>query len=155
DCTHPEGSIPVSPDECEALCHEARQALDDLLQQARFLLDYPLGFPQRFDPGGRASRDRGYYLHSCMGAAVQKTAEAYHIQTDEDLEADVPFVVAGDGTRLLYLWPLLAQRVSPLSERHTLYIFEDLPDPAWPFLTAVRSSAIDVREDWRQRLHTQ
>jgi hypothetical protein len=151
---HAEGSLPFTPDECSQAIHEARPLLDELLGQARLVLDYPLGFLTR---GVRVDRGRGnsYYLHSCMGAAVQRTAEAYHIQTDAVLREATPFVVTARGTRLLYLWPLLGQRVSAVHERHTLYVFEDLPDRSWPFLSAVRAAAIDVRDEWRQKLHTQ
>ena len=80
-------------------------------------------------------------LHSCVGAAVQNTHEAYHIQTETPLKENVPFVAAAG--RLLYLWPLLLHRVSPLSDRHTLYTFEELPDRNRPFLTATRCAAIN------------
>jgi serine/threonine-protein kinase len=152
---HAAGGIAATPDECAALCREARPALEELLEQIRFICDYPLGFVQKgLDLGRQAGQRPGYYLHSCMGAAVQNTGEAYHIQTEAPLKEAVPFVV-GAGGRLLYLWPLLLHRVSPVSERHTLYAFEDLPDRNWPFLSQTRSAAIDVRDEWRQPLHPQ
>jgi serine/threonine protein kinase len=153
EATHA-GGIPVTADECQALCRAARPLLEEFLGAVRFVCAYPLGFVQRGLALGRQAQDRhGYYLHSCMGAGVENTAGAYHVETPSPLVEQVPFVVAGDGSRLLYLWPFLAQRVSPVSERHTLYAFEDLPDRNRPFLTYLRAAALDVREEWRQLLH--
>jgi serine/threonine-protein kinase len=53
---------------------------------------------------------------------------------------------------LLYLWPFLRQRVSALSGRHTLYVFEGSGDKRRRFLTEVRGAAIDIREDWVETL---
>jgi serine/threonine-protein kinase len=153
---HPGGGIAATPDESEAAAREVRPLLDELLREVQFVRDYPLGFVQKgLDLGRPGGQGQGYYLHSCMGAVVENTNQAYYLKTDAALREMVPFVVAGGGARLLYLWPLLLHRVSPLSERHTLYAFEALPDRNWPYLTCTTSSAIDVREEWRQALHAQ
>jgi serine/threonine protein kinase len=152
--THREGSVPITADECQELCRSARPVLEDLLAGVRFVCAYPLGFVQAgLVLEQQAEGKHGYYLHSCMGADVESTAEAYHIETPAPLKEGTPFVAAGDGGRLLYLWPFLAQQVSPLSGRHTLYAFEDVPDRGRACLTQIRSAALDTREEWRQVLH--
>jgi serine/threonine protein kinase len=152
--THREGSVPITSDECRDLARDARPVLEELLEAVRFVCAYPLGFAQAgLVLEQQAEGRHGYYLHSCMGADVESTAEAYHVETPAALREGTPFVAAGDGTRLLYLWPFLGQQVSPLSGRHTLYAFEDIPDRGRAFLTQVRGAALDTREEWRQALH--
>jgi serine/threonine protein kinase len=87
-----------------------------------------------------------------MGAHLRGTAGAPVIETPLELKEGTPFVVSPDRSRLLSLWPLLAQRVSPLTGRPTLYVFEDIPDRKRSFLTGVHGAALDVREDWVQVL---
>jgi hypothetical protein len=150
---HSGASVAITPDECESLCREVRPALEESLEHIRFVCEYPLGFVQKgLDLDRQSGKKQGYYLHSCMGSMVQNTTEAYHIQSEVPLQENVPFVLAAGGTRLLYLWPLLLHRVSPLSERHTLYIFEDLLDRNYLFLTHTRHAALDSRDEWRQSL---
>ncbi len=156
DLAHPDGGIAATGEECDTLCQGTRAVLEELLEQVRFIRHYPLGFVRKgIALEQRAGAAHPYYLHSCMGAAVQNTAAAYHFQSPTPLREDVPFVAAPDGRRLLYLWPLLLQRLSPMSERHTLYVFEDIPDRKWPFLTLGRWVGIDAREEWRPSLNTQ
>jgi CHASE2 domain-containing sensor protein len=154
-CAHPGGGIACTPEECRDLLREARPTLEAALQEIRFVCRYPLGFVR---PGiGSPSREgeRRILLHSCMGSRVRDTAEAYAVETTLALAEDLPFVVTGDGSKLLSLWPLLLQRVSPLTGRHTLYLFEGIPSPNRPYLTEVRAAAVDVRETWSQRLREQ
>jgi serine/threonine-protein kinase len=152
--THREGSVPITADECQELCRDARPVLEEFLEAVRFVCAYPLGFLQAgLVLEQQAEGRHGYYLHSCMGADVESTAEAYHVETTAALKEGTPFVAAGDGARLLYLWPFLCQQVSPLTARHTLYAFEDVPDRGRGYLTQTRSAALDTREEWRQVLH--
>jgi serine/threonine-protein kinase len=147
---HTSGSIALSTEECEQMLREARPIFEEFLAQVRFLLSYPLGFVtagvSRENP---ADSRRGYCLHGCMGATIDNTTEAYHLETEAHFEEDIPFVAGPDGKRVLYLWPLLLQRVSPIDSRHTLYLFEDMPDRKLPFLGCVRYSALTLREEWR------
>jgi hypothetical protein len=150
-CVHREGGIALSPEECREVLREARPRLEETLREVGFVCRYPLGFA-RAGLGPQAGASHRYALHSCMGARVQETAEAGVVEAAVRVEEDFPFVVAPDGARLLYLWPLLVQRVSPLTGRPTLYLFEGVPDKRRPFLTEVRGAAIDVREEWFQVL---
>src|SRR5207248_887844 len=118
-----------------------------------FLCSYPLAFVQRGKAAAQQKLGQSrYYLHSCMGARVAATAEAYAVEADVRLEENIPFVVAPDGSRLLYLWPLVAQRVAEPGGRHTLYLFEEIDDTRDNFLGRVRYTAIDVRDQWRHAL---
>jgi ABC-type lipopolysaccharide export system ATPase subunit len=149
---HPAGGIPLTADQGRDMLREARPLLERALQQVEFVCNYPLGFaePGRVPP--RAGGHR-YLLHACMGAGVANTAEAYALETSLPLPTEFPFVVAPDGRALLCLWPWLTQRVSTLSGRHALYLFEEIPDRRKPFLSEVRWVVLDGRDDWRQELH--
>ena len=69
------------------------------------------------------------------------------------LQEELPFVVTPDGRKLLYLWPLLLQRRSECAGRRTLWVFEGIPDDRRPFLTTIRTAAIEVPEGWSPNLH--
>jgi WD40 repeat protein len=151
-CIHEDGSISIGPEECRDLIPVMRPLLDEVLESIRFVCHYPLGFARcglgrATDPG-----QHRYYFHSCMGTRITDTRELSAADTPVRIAEDLPFVVAPDGARLLYLWPLLLERVARVTGRRTLYVFEEIPDDDWPFLTKIRSSAIDVRESWRQQL---
>jgi ABC-type branched-subunit amino acid transport system ATPase component len=149
---HPTGGIPLTPDQIQDMLREARPLLERALQQIQFVGNYPLGFTQPGRVPPRAGGHR-YHLHACMGAGVANTGEAYALETPLPLPTQIPFVVAPDGRALLCLWPWLVQRVSTLSGRHALYLFEDIPDRRKPFLGEMRWVALDGREDWREVLH--
>jgi serine/threonine protein kinase len=150
-CAHREGGIALASEECRELLHEARPRLEEALGEVRFVCRYPLGFARR-GLGPRTAASNRYALHSCMGAHVRDTTEAEVIETPISIPEEIAFVVAPDGGRLLFLWPLLAQRVSPLTGRPTLYLLESIADRRRPFLAEIRSAAIDAREDWVQLL---
>jgi Protein kinase domain/Inner membrane component of T3SS, cytoplasmic domain/GAF domain len=152
---HEGGSLVPSPEECQEALREARPLLEEVLQQVRFVCDYPLGFAQRSRGSASAPGRHRYYLHACMGARVANTVEASAIESPVLLREQLPFVAARDGSRLLYLWPLLLERVAAHTERHTLYVFEDIPDKHGAFLTRVRVAAIDVRDGWTPALREQ
>jgi CheY-like chemotaxis protein len=153
DWIHGEGMITLGPDECHSLIGEARARLEEVLQHSAFLCNYPLGFAQPGQAKQIAPGKHRYYLHPCMGAGVANTAAAYVVEVPTPIRAHTPFVIAPDGSRLLYLWPLLAQRAAPISGRHTLYVFERIPDKRRN-LTEIRSAAIDIQGDiWQQVLH--
>jgi pSer/pThr/pTyr-binding forkhead associated (FHA) protein len=80
------------------------------------------------------------------------TAEADVVETPARIEKEIPFVATAEGTRLLFLWPFLAQRVSPLTGRRTLYVIEGTPDKRRPFRAEVHLAAIDAREQRTQHL---
>jgi hypothetical protein len=150
-CIH-RGGLALDDGECVKLLPALRPKLDEALRLARFTCAYPLGFArgslgQPAEPG----RHR-YYFHSCVGARVADTDNAHVAELPRPLAEDVPFVVTPDGARLMYLWPLLLQRVSGLTGRHTLYTFEGLPEDKWPFLTRVHAAAIDVDDVWPAEL---
>jgi hypothetical protein len=149
---HEEGGLVATPEECQETLREARPLLEEVLQQVRFVCDYPLGFAQRSRGGAGTPARHRYYLHACMGARVANTVEAGVVECPVPLREHLPFVVARDGSRLLYLWPLLLERVAAHAERHTLYVFEDIPDKQGAFLARVRLAAIDVRDGWTQAL---
>jgi hypothetical protein len=152
---HEGGSLVATPEECQGALRVARPLLEEVLQQLQFVCDYPLGFAQQSRGSARAPGRHRYYLHACMGARVANTVEAGAVESPIPLREHLPFVAARDGSRLLYLWPLLLQRVAAHSERHTLYVFEDIPDRHGAFLTRVRVAAIDVRDSWTQVLREQ
>jgi hypothetical protein len=152
---HDVGSLVRTPEECQEALREARPLLEEVLQQIQFVCDYALGFVQQSRGGAGAPARHRYYLHSCMGSRVANTVEASAIESPVPLREHLPFVVARDGSRLLYLWPLLLERVAAHTERHTLYVFEDIPDNHGAFLTRVRAAAIDVRDAWTQALQEQ
>jgi hypothetical protein len=152
---HEAGGLVATPEECQQTLREARPLLDEVLQQVRFVCDYPLGFAQRSRGGAGTPTRHRYYLHSCMGARVANTVEACAVESPVPLQEHFPFVVARDGSRLLYFWPLLLERVATHTERHTLYVFEGLPDRRGSFLTRVRLAAIEVRDGWTQVLREQ
>jgi CHASE2 domain-containing sensor protein len=146
DCCHPGGSIALTAEECPDAVRAARPLLEQALQEARFLCRYPLGFAE---PGVGAATEPGqrrYALHSCMGAQVADPAPPHALEAPLRIEEGLPFVAVPDGSRLVYLWPLLFQAVSPLTGRHTLYVFEQIEDGRRPFLGAVRVASIEVRE---------
>jgi serine/threonine protein kinase len=151
-CSHEDGSIAITSEECREVTRSSRPMLDEILQQVQFVRNYPLGFVRR-SVGSSGSPDRHrYYAHSCMGSRVSNTEEAFVVEVPIQLHEELPFVVTPDESRLLYLWPLLRQRVSSQSQRHSLYVFEEIPNGR-SFLTEIRSAAIDIREPWRESLH--
>jgi hypothetical protein len=152
DCIHAEGGLTLTPDECQNVLRTARPRLEEALQEVHFISRYPLGFVRR-SPGAPATPDRHrYYLHPCMGAHVANTVEAHAIETPVPLQEDLPFVVTPDDGRLLYLWPLLSQRVAAHTGRHTLYVFESIADRHGAYLGEIRCAATDSRDEWRQAL---
>jgi serine/threonine protein kinase len=153
DCAHPDGTIRVSAEECKGVLREYRPRLEEALREARFVCRYPLGFVSPFTSMPAGSGQRYYHLHACMGAWVRETSRAMDVKTDLELRPDLPFVVTPDGGRLLYLWPLLLQRRSAYTGRRTLWAFEEIPEDKGRFLTRVRWSAIDGREDHSDKLH--
>jgi hypothetical protein len=144
---HEGGSLVPTPEECQETLRVARPLMEEVLQQIQFVCDYPLGFAQRSRGASALARHR-YYLHACMGARVANTVEASAVEFPIPVREHLPFVAARDGSRLLYLWPLLLERVAAHTERHTLYVFEDIPDKHGAFLTRVRVAAIDARDGW-------
>jgi hypothetical protein len=151
-CIHHEASISIRPDECEDLFPSLRPLLEELLQHASLVCAYPLGFVRKGlgEPGLPGTYR--YYFHSCMGARLHETEHASCEDIPVRLVEHVPFIVAPHGTRILYLWPLLLEKETPVTGRRTLYVFEDILDDHWPYLTKIRSTAIDVKESWRQEL---
>jgi hypothetical protein len=149
---HEGGSLVPTPEECQETLRVARPLMEEVLQQIQFVCDFPLGFVQRSRGASAPARHR-YYLHACMGARVANTVEASAVEFPVPLREHLPFVAARDGSRLQYLWPLLLERVAAHTERHTLYVFEDIPDKHGAFLTRVRVAAIDVRDGWTPVLH--
>ncbi len=130
---------------------------EEFLSQLRFLSAYPLGF---VSPGSTP----GDQLHRCMGATTadeppglsrRSSSAASPLEPSTFIEEGVPFVASPDGERILYLWPLLQQRTSPLTSRPTLYLLDDLPDSTFPYLGCVRYSALTVAEEWRPVLRDQ
>jgi serine/threonine protein kinase len=152
DCAHPDGSIRVSSEECKGVLRDYRPRLDEALREARFVCRYPLGFVSPFTNMPAGSGQRYYHLHACMGAWVRETSRAMDVKTDLELRPDLPFVVTPDGGKLLYVWPLLLQRRSAYTGRRTLWAFEEIPEDKGRFLTRVRWSAIDGREDHSDKL---
>lgn len=149
---HPPGNIPADAEQCRALLGEARPELERLLQQVQFVAAYPLGFGQRSQVISRLAGWYRYQLHSCMGAQIASPSAAYALESPQPLPEQAPFLVAPDGSQLLCLWPFLVQRVALTSGRHTLYVFEEIPDRKGNCLTVINSLALDARESWRQEL---
>jgi hypothetical protein len=151
---HPEAGIALGDLEAREAIREARPKLDAALHRVQFVCHYPLGFAQRLLEGLGDAGQASYAFHSCMGARIDDTEEAYAVDTAVPFQNQVPFLVTPDNSRLLYLWPLLLQREASQTARRTLYVFEGIPDRRRPFLTEVRHAAIDVRgEAWQQTLH--
>ncbi len=146
--SHEEAAIAVTPEECQDLLREARPLMEEAFQQVQFVGDYPLGFVHQ-SPGGQPGGARRYYFHSCMGGHI---TEAAVVEAPMPLQEHLPFVVAPDGSRLLYLWPLLFAREAAHPQRHSLYVFEEIPDRHGAFLTRVRCASIDFRDAFTQQL---
>jgi serine/threonine protein kinase len=153
DCAHADGSIRIPDEKCRDVLREYRPRLEEVLREVRFVCRYPLGFVTLFAGLAAAAGEHYYHLHSCMGAWVGTTSRALDLKTAAELREELPFVAVPDGRRLLYLWPLLLQRRSEYTGRRTLFVFEQIPDHRRPFLTSVRSAAIDVPETWLADLH--
>jgi hypothetical protein len=149
---HADGNVAISAGECEKLIPKLRPQLEEILYFVRFVCAYPLGFARQGLGKPSEPEKHRYIFHSCMGARVADTAKSYGAETGVSLAVEHPFVVAPDGCRLLYVWPLLRERIGQLTGRRTLYVFEEMPDDGWPFLTKIESSAIDVREPWLSTL---
>ena len=108
--------------ECQDLVASLRPNLEEALQLSRFVRHYPLGFARAaWDAQTDPARHR-YYFHSSMGTRIAQTEHAHCDETGVELAEDLPFVVAPDGSRLLYLWPLLLQRMAILTGRRTLCV---------------------------------
>ena len=153
DCAHADGSIRLPDGQCREVLREYRPRLEEVLREVRFVCRYPLGFVTPFAGLSAAAGEHYYHLHSCMGAWVGTTSRALDLKTSAELREELPFVARPDGRRLLYLWPLLLQRRSEYTGRRTLFVFQEIPDHRRPFLTSVRSAAIDVPETWSPDLH--
>jgi hypothetical protein len=124
---HPTQGIQLSDEEAGDLLAELRPRLEEALLAVEFVRRYPLGFLAQSE----SYPDR-YYLHGCMGPRIEE--QGYAFQSSALLEPEVPFVAVPGRQRLLYLWPLLAQRLAHQSQRHTLYRFEQLA-PRGAFLS--------------------
>ena len=90
-----------------------------------------------------------------MGAWIAATSRSLDIKATVKLQAEIPFVAMPDGQRLLYLWPLLLERRSEYTARRTLWVFQEIASDRRPFLTTIRSAAIDLPENWSPDLHPQ
>jgi hypothetical protein len=152
-CVHSDGSISISPEECKDALREGRPLLDEALRELRFLCRYPLGFVTPFASIPSGGGVRYYHLHGCMGAWVRSTGRAVDIRSDVELRPEAPFVVTPDGSRLLYLWPMLLERRSAYTGRRSLWSFQEVPDDKGRYLTRARWAAIDGREDHSEHLH--
>jgi serine/threonine protein kinase len=151
--SHEEGAICLTPDECQDLLREARPLMEEAFQQIQFVCDYPLGFVQQSRGGQPGAGPNRYYFHSCMGGHITNTAESAVVEIPILLQQHLPFVVSSDGSKLLYLWPLMFERLAAHTQRHSLYIFEEIPDRHGAFLARVRCASIDFRDSWTQQLH--
>jgi serine/threonine protein kinase len=152
-CAHPDGTVHVSTQECKDVLRDYRSRLEEMLRQVQFVCRYPLGFLSPFAGMTVTGGARYYHLHACMGAAVRSTGRAVDLKADVELRHELPFVVAPDGSRLLYLWPLLLQRRSEYTGRRTLWAFQEIPEDKGRFLTRARWAAVDGREDFSDKLH--
>src|SRR5262249_59347590 len=108
-----------------ALSRTLRPVLEEALRLMRFVCDYPLGCARADEETADEAEGGLYHLHACLGARIPDAGEAYACELPLRLQDGLPFVVTPDGSRLLYLWPLLAQRVSAISGRPTLYLFQE------------------------------
>jgi hypothetical protein len=151
---HVEGSLALSEDEYGPLVGEVRPRLEEAFAKIGFVRHYPLGFVTQGVGSRSGAGVRRFYLHSCMGARVAASEQAYGIDTATPLVPEIPFVAAPDGSRLLYLWPLVLQRVAEHTGRHSLFLFESIV-PRRTFLTKIRAAAIDVRVTWEPELSPQ
>ncbi len=150
---HEDASISATPEECHDLLREARPLMEQMFQQIEFVCDYPLGFVQQSHDQLNAAGSGRYYVHSCMGSRISNTVEAAVVEMPVRLREHCPFLVSRDGSRLLYLWPLMSERLAAHTQRHSLYVFEEIPDRQGAYLTRVRCASIDSRDSWTQRLH--
>ncbi len=153
---HPEGNIPLSDDEARDAIGELRPSLEQILQDVGFVCDYPLGFVQEVRLPSDSRREPGdptglYRFHSCMGTHPARTREAYVQEVSAPLRDGLPLIASPDGSRTMYLWPLLMQRRSDTSARHTLYVFERLKKP-YGWLSHIRAHAIEGRQPWEEDL---
>jgi serine/threonine protein kinase len=149
---HPKADIPHSPDECRTILKEARPRLERLLQEVQFVRSYPLGFVTPGYAGEDFPALGQYRAHSGMGAWAAFGEGMFVLETRARLPVGHPFVVAPDGGRLLYLWPLLRQQESDRTQRPSLYVFETIAEGS-AFLGEIEFAAIDHEHEWRETLH--
>jgi serine/threonine protein kinase len=148
--THRKGGISLSSEKCVPILREARPKLERLFQEIAFVRRYPLGFVTAGYPiGGGLKR---YRVHSCLGARLAFGSDSFSVDAATDFPLGVPFVVHPDDSKVLCLWPFLLQRESDVTQRPSLYVFEEIQEDAG-FLTSVQSSAIDHEDDWLSRLN--
>ena len=152
DCIHPSAYLTKTPDECRRLLERCRPWLEKALRMIGFVCRYPLGFSQPTYSYDDRPGSRRHYVHSCMGVRIDQTVEASVVELPSALRVDLPFVVAPDSSKLLFLWPLLQQRTAPPTARHTLYVFEKIADSRWPCLAMIDSAALDTNDPWQLTL---
>lgn len=150
---HVEGSLALDEAEVSRLVGEVRPRLEDALSKVGFLRNYPLGFASQGVSSSAGQGARRYYLHSCMGARIAASDEAYAIDLAIDLPTGAPFISAPEGSRLLYLWPWALEREVEQTGRSSLFVFETIA-ARHTFLTKVRMAAIDARVSVDAPLHS-
>jgi hypothetical protein len=143
---HREGFRALSEAEARDLTKESRALLEDGLRQIDFVRLYPLGFATDAARPGASNGQHRYRIHSCMGAIVDTSNEAYVDEVRHELRTCIPFVVHQDQQRLLYLWPWLLEFVSEKSGRESLYAFEYIASEQSLFLGETRSASIEIED---------
>jgi len=120
--THEDGCIAITSEESREVLSIARPILEKMLQKVSFVCNYPLGFVQKSygssdSKSSIKSEKIRYYFHSCMGTSVANTSESYVAEASIIIQENIPFIVLPENSKLLYLWPLLNQRIAALTNR--------------------------------------
>jgi hypothetical protein len=150
---HGAGSITLSDDRAWEVLERARPLLEAALMRIDFIASYSLVFVTAAAEDAGDKGPFGYLFHSCMGPWVTNSTDAPVEEVPFRLRLEAPFVVAPDGSRLLYLWPLLTSRVSPDSKRNSLYVFERIADRGKRLPSSIETAGIEFPEPWPQSVH--
>jgi hypothetical protein len=150
---HDPNMIPTTPQELKELFELVHPWFRRVLWRARFLRDYVLGYARPYGSPLFSKSAAGIQrFHSCAGNRVSVGADETFTATI-GVRPNVPFVVTPDQSRVLYLWPLVAQRESVVTGRASLYLFARLTD-SHLYLTGVDLAALDAKKDvWSSVLH--
>lgn len=148
---HPKGSLPPSSSECRELVTELRPKLVELLQRVSFLRAYPLAFAEWLFFADEAEL-HVQNTYRCIGVPGSSD-EPLVIESQQRLEPNHLFIVSPHQPRLLYLWPLMAERIADQTQRPTLYGFETISGSPGRFLTRLEWAAFDHRDIWEEELN--
>lgn len=141
---HDDHMMTFTAEEADELFRYVHPRLLRALWHVRFVAQYPLAFARvSARPVGR--RPAVLRFHACIGHRVADgPAETFRAALP--VKPDVPFVVAPDHARVLYLWPFIVPQESVKLGRSTLYLFARVAGQS-EYLTRIKLAALDTRHE--------